>query len=298
MRFPLRPFPAHESAREHAAAERRLIFKTAAGPEAPKETVEGGKEKSDAKPKKEGGEAVKKETDKVRDAVKSVVPEVEAPPPAEMPAVPTEGPRYMEMPTLAEGMRNTRNAVLTTLGVALPPLGIAGLAAAGIGRYVGSKFSKQPLGMGQVAKDTFVRVPAEGIKSVFRTITFPFRWAGAAGINTLKFSGHQLYRGLDATVGEFYRDVMKGINHKFKLPEGTNPVAATVIGLKAAALFPFRLTAALAKTALEKPIRTAVAAVILTALVSNPTATITAGGALVDKILSIINAIVTKIPGA
>ncbi|MDO8468584.1 MAG: hypothetical protein Q7S29_02395 [Candidatus Peribacter sp.] len=277
-------------------AESRLLSKTAV-PEAPKETPETGKEKPEAKLKKEGGDQVKKETDKVKDAVKDTIPEVEAPPPAESPEAPIEGPQYVQMPTIGEGMRNTRNAILTTLGIALPPLGIAGLAAAGIGRYVGSKMTKQPLSIGQVVKDTFVRAPTEGIKSVFRTLAFPFRWAGAAGINTLKFSGDKLYRGLDATVFELHRDVMKGINYKFKLPPGTNPVAASVIGLKAAALYPFKLTAVVAKGAMEHPIRTAVAAIMLTALASNPAGTIAAAGGIVNKILELIAAIVTKVGG-
>src|SRR3989339_415238 len=151
---------------------------------------------------------------------------------------PKEGPQYVQLPSITEGLKQTRNAILTAIGIALPPLGIAGLAAGGTARYLSSKRTDAPLSLGRAVKDTFVTAPKEGVKSIFRALTYPFRLGGAAGINTLKFSGDKLYRGLDATVGELYRDLRTAINHKFQFPEGTNLLAAVMLGIKRTLLFP------------------------------------------------------------
>ncbi len=218
--------------------EQRLLFKEKT-PEALSESPEGqpeggGEQPSDGSAEKQVLNDATKQTES---AVKNMVPEASKPL-APVPEKPREGPQYAQLPSIREGIRNTRNALLTALGVALPPLGIATLAAAGAGRYVGRRMSKQPISIGRAATDTFVRAPAEGVKSIGRSLLFPFRWAGAAGMNTLKFAGNTVYRGLDATVFELYRDLRTVINHKFQFPEGTNLLAAMMLGVKRTMLLP------------------------------------------------------------
>lgn len=235
------PFP-HKVPEDLSGSEHRLLFKDKT-PEAPAEALKGKEKQKEGgeKPKDDKGDSVEKkvgkETKETGRAVKDVVPEAAAPSVPE-PEKPKESPQYVQLPSIRDGLRDTRNAIFTALGVALPPLGIAGLAAAGIGRYVGKKMTKQPISMVQAANDTFVRAPAEGVKSVFKTLTYPFRFAGAAGLNTLKFSADKAARVFDATAGELYRDIRAAVNHKFKFPEGTNLLASVMIGLKRIAFFP------------------------------------------------------------
>jgi|SRR3989339_398915 len=235
------PLP-HHRAETSTEAERRLLFKektpeaSAEAPKGKEKPKEGGE-----KPKDDKGDSVEKkvgkETKETGKAVKDVVPEADAPLVPE-PLKPKEGPQYVQLPSITEGLKQTRNAILTAIGIALPPLGIAGLAAGGTARYLSSKRTDAPLSLGRAVKDTFVTAPKEGVKSIFRALTYPFRLGGAAGINTLKFSGDKLYRGLDATVGELYRDLRTAINHKFQFPEGTNLLAAVMLGIKRTLLFP------------------------------------------------------------
>lgn len=221
-------------------AEHRLLFKDKS-PEIPaeisKEKPEGEKERSKGDKETSVVKKVEQQKQATEKAVKDVVPDSPEPS-APVPEKPSEGPQYVQLPALSEGMRHTRNAILTALGVALPPLGIAGLAAGGTARYLASKRTENPLSIGRAATDTFFRAPKEGVKSAFKAITFPFRWAGAAGLNTLKFSGDKLYKGLDATIFELYRDLRTAINHKFKFPEGTNLLAAVMLGIKRTLLLP------------------------------------------------------------
>ncbi|OIO53068.1 hypothetical protein AUJ46_05900 [Candidatus Peregrinibacteria bacterium CG1_02_54_53] len=233
----------HHRAEASIEAERRLLFKDKT-PETPAEALQGKERPKEGEEKQKdntvGESAERKVLNDARQtgkAVKNMVPEASQPI-APAPEKPKEGTQYAQLPSIGEGMRNTRNALLTALGVALPPLGIAGLAAAGVGRYTSGKISKQPISVGRAASDAFVKAPAEGIKSIGKSLLFPFRWAGAAGMNTLKFSGDKLYRGLDATVFELYRDLGTAINHKFQFPEGTNLLAAMMLGIKRTMLLP------------------------------------------------------------
>jgi|GEM_PF-6500587 len=214
-------------------SEARLLFKSGA-PEAP---PEGGEKKKEKKEKKDEGDTVKKETEKTKDAVRNVVPQVEEQP-CPQPEAPHKGPQYVQSPPVADALRHARNALITALGIALPPLGIAALAGGGATRYLASKTTDHPLSMGQAAKDTFIHAPKAGLKSLGKTLLFPFRWVGAKGVNTLKFTGDKLHHVLDATVFELYRDMKAAVNHKFDFPKDTNLLASAMIGVKRALFFP------------------------------------------------------------
>ncbi|MFH0851626.1 MAG: hypothetical protein V1876_02655, partial [Candidatus Peregrinibacteria bacterium] len=133
------PLPSYRAG-DQSEAERRLLFKDKA-PEAPAEAPQGKENPNEGgdKPKDEKGESAEKKVEKEKKAtekaVKDVVPEI-AEPSAPVLEKPREGPQYVQLPSIGEGMKHTRNALLTALGIALPPLGIAGLAVGGTARYL------------------------------------------------------------------------------------------------------------------------------------------------------------------
>lgn len=217
-----------------SASERRLLFKDVKSPEGGAEKPKDGGDKPKDKEREKAKDTVEKEKGKTADAVKAVVPEAECP----LPQAPRAEPQYLPLPSVSDGLRHTRNALMTAIGVALPPVGIAGLAVGGTARYLKSKTTDKPLSVGTALKDTFIGAPKEGLKSVWKALTFPVRLGGAAGINTLKFAGDKLYRGFDATVCEVYRDARAAINHRFNFPPGTNLLSAAMIGVKRTLLFP------------------------------------------------------------
>jgi len=222
---------------EHRLLHKKMPSEDAQeNPQGREKPKEGGEKSKDAK----GDSAekkVSKEAKETNRAVKDVVPEVAAPA-VPVPEIPKAGPNYVAIPSITQGFRDMCKAVLTASGVALPPVGMLGLAGGGTLTYVGSKATSKPLSIGETLKRTFVSAPREGLRSIGRTLTFLPRMGGAAGINVLKFSVDKLYRGLDCTVGELYRDLRTAVNHKFKLPEGTNLLASVMIGLKRIAFFP------------------------------------------------------------
>jgi hypothetical protein len=206
---------------EASAAEHRLIFKGA--PEvAPEETSENKPEGKEKREKKEGGEPqndvakkLGKETGQTKADVQKVIP-----PESEDNGNGKEhsngGPNYVQLPSIGKAVTNTRNALLTALGIALPPLGIAGLATVGTARYLASKRTDKPLSIGQAAQDTFIKAPKAGLASLGNMLLYPFHLTGAAGLNTLKFTSDRLYRAVDFTLLEPYRE----ITHKLVKPNG------------------------------------------------------------------------------
>lgn len=186
--------------------EKRLIRKMAPAESVPENTAdvtENGKEKK----KKNGGEAqekatkqVEKETAQTNGEVADLIPDARG-------EITNEGPNYVQLPSLRKAVTDVRNAALTILGVALTPVGLAGLAAGGTARYLASKRTDKPLSIGRAAHDTFIKAPKSGLASVARTLLFPLHWPAAAGLNALKFTGNRLYRLLDLTILEPYREI-------------------------------------------------------------------------------------------
>lgn len=191
-----------------SCAEARLLFKEKT-PEVP---AEAPKEKAE-KPKGDTAEKVKKETDKTGADVKKVVPQAAEPAPV-APEIPREGPHYVGLPSLSEAIRDTRNAFATALATAFAPVAIPAFAGIGAARYAGSKFTKNPVSLGQELKDTFITAPTEGFKSVLRAIKFLPHWAGAAGLNTLKFTGDRLRRVLRTMIAEPFHEISGLISGK------------------------------------------------------------------------------------
>lgn len=214
--------------------EHRLLRKAGA-PEAAPEGAKKEKEKP-----KEGGDTVKKETEKIKDAVKKIAPEAQAPAPSE---TAVSAPAISAKPSLAETwkplprppLRAIRNTVLTGAALAAPVLAVPAAA----GWFAWKKLSNVPPfrwvnnGVKRAAS-----VAANAGSSALETATYLPRLGAALSMNTLRAGKHVVGRSLDATVGELYRDLRAAINHKFAFPEGTNLLAAIMMGVKRMLLLP------------------------------------------------------------
>lgn len=210
--------------------EHRLLFKTAAPEAAP----EGAKKEKAEKPK-EGGDTVKKETEKTKEDVKKTVPEAMEPPTHQEPVSEKPSLKSTWKPLPGPPLRAIRNTALAGAVLAAPALAVPAAA----GWFAWRKLSHLPpfkwINSGVAKTWEFSKGIAGG---AWEAGTYLPRLGGRLSMNALRAGKHVVGRSLDATVGELYRDLKAAINHKFKFPEGTNLLAAALMGVKRTLLLP------------------------------------------------------------
>lgn len=206
------------------------------------------------------------------------------------------GPQQTVYRTTYERVRRPLGKLLLGGAIVVNPI-------LGIGLYAAKKTADKTLSKVPVAGDILYNKPMQMISYVAgktRDAIASVVAAPALALDATKMTGKGLYKIADYTILELYRDLKNAINHKFNFAEDTNLLASAILGIKAAfkalTIFPFRLLEATVNAAVQKPLASLATLVVGYGFLSNPVAFIHGASALIEKIVSILGNLISKIP--
>lgn len=163
----------------------------------------------------------------------------------------TSALHFKPLPPLPSG-RNLAKAAALGAAVAMPHV----VPVAALGGYVASKaygmaVRNTPLSYVDRGVRAATGFAVNGVKGAFEWASYPFRFAGRAGMNTLKLGAKAGVETVKFGV-DIFEDIEKAINVKYKLPLSTDLPAQILLAMKNAAIatakFPFQMLAKYPKT--------------------------------------------------